>query len=89
VDTKVTVASLAFCIAAFIGVTIPALIAAEVIPTRWYGMGHIGLTVAISLYVRRQICRYVAAREEIAFRLGQASQDLERGNLSAVRSLVD
>jgi hypothetical protein len=89
VDNRISVCSLTLAVAGFLGVAIPVLIAAELLPNRFYGLGHIALVIAVGLYVRQQICRLVAERERVAFKLGQASHDIERGSLAGVRSLVD
>lgn len=88
-DNKITVCSLTLSLASFVGVAVPGLIALGLLPTRFYGLGHVGLAIAMCLYMRRQIGRCLAKREEIAFKLGQASGDINKGSLAGVRSLVD
>ena len=87
-DIKITVCSLSLGIASFIGIVVPAFIALNILPARFYGLGHVGLAIAMSLYTRQQLCRFVARREEIAYQLGQAS-NRERVSLSGLPSLVD
>lgn len=88
-DNKISVCSLSLAITSLLGAASVVAIATGVIPIRYYGLGHISLCLAIGLYVRREFHRHVAEREAIAFKLGQASQDLERGSLAPVRSIAD
>lgn len=88
-DIKITVCSLTLGVACALGMAIPVLIAAGALPVRLYGLGHLWLAVAMCLYVRRQVRRVLSSREEIAFQLGQASDDIRKGSLAGVRSLVD